>query len=411
VAATVSLVDSCELTTGYLLMTDKDLVGFRFSRTEIAGSLGDLGTLLPLSIGMIVLNGLSATSVFALAGLFYLLAGLYFRIPMAVQPMKAIAPYAIAAGLTPLQIQASCLWMGGILLVLGATRFIGVIRRYTPGSVIRGVQLAVGVNLLIRGLELMVEPDAHMRLQTVAGIPLAIVLGGLGVFVTLLLLHSRRLPPALVLIILGIGLGLLTGKPLEGDAWLGLGRPHLGPYGWPSPELFWWALPVLVLPQLPVTIGNAVLSNTALVHEYFPGKARRVSDRSVSLSMGLANLGAFFLGGMPMCHGAGGLAAHYRFGARTGGSNLIIGGILVVLALSLGENLVGLFNLLPDAILGALLVFAGIQLALVIQDLADRKDLFVVLFMLGLGLAFNLAASFLAGIALAYLLKLHRVRV
>jgi SulP family sulfate permease len=392
-------------------VSKQGLIGFRFDRSEWAGSLGDLGTLLPLSVGMIVLNGLSATSVFAAVGLFYALAGLYFRTPMAVQPMKAIAPYAIAAGLTPLQIQASCLWMGGILLVLGTTGFIEVIRRYVPGSVIRGVQLAVGVSLLIRGLELMVEPDIHMRLQTLAGIPMGIVLGGLGLIGTLLLLHDRRLPPALVLIGFGAILGLVLGRPFEGNPWVGLESPRLGPYGWPSLELFWWALPVLALPQLPVTIGNAVLSNTALAHEYFPGTARRVSNRSVSISMGLANLGAYFLGGMPMCHGAGGLAAHYRFGARTGGSNLIIGGILVLLALSLGENLVGVFNLLPDAILGVLLVFAGVQLALVIQDLADRKDLFIVLFMLGLGLAFNLAVSFLAGIALVYLFKLRWVKV
>ncbi len=392
-------------------VSKQGLIGFRFDRSELAGSLGDLGTLLPLSVGLIVLNGLSATSVFAVVGLFYMLAGLYFRTPMAVQPMKAIAPYAIAAGLTPLQIQASCLWMGGILLVLGTTGFIEVIRRYIPGSVIRGVQLAVGVNLLIRGLELMVQPDIHMRLQTVAGVPLGIVLGGLGLIATLLLLESRRLPPALLLIVLGIILGLVTGKPFDGDSWWGLGSPRLGPYGWPPLELFWWALPVLALPQLPVTIGNAVLANTALAHEYFPGKARRVSNRSVSVSMGLANLAAYFLGGMPMCHGAGGLAAHYRFGARTGGSNLIIGGILLVLALSLGENLVGVFNLLPDSILGVLLVFAGIQLALVIQDLADRKDLFVVILMLGLGLAFNLAVSFLAGIAVAYLFTLRWVGV
>jgi SulP family sulfate permease len=156
-----------------------------------------------------------------------------------------------------------------------------------------------------------------------------------------------------------------------------------------------------------MTIGNALLSNTDLTHEYFPGKARRVTNRSMSISMGLSNLASFWFGGMPMCHGAGGLAAHYRFGARTAGNNIIIGGICLSLALVLGENLVGLFNLLPDSLLGVLLVFAGIQLALMIQDLSDRKDLFVVILMLGLGLVFNLAVAFLAGIAAAYLMKLR----
>jgi SulP family sulfate permease len=384
---------------------------FRFDRMEVAGSLGNLGTLLPLAIGMIVLNGLSATSVFLLAGLFYLLAGLYFRVPVAVEPMKAIGAYAIAVGLTPLEIQASCLWMGGILLLLGTTGIIEVIRRFTPKSAIRGVQLVVGVVLLTKGLELMVQPDLHMRLQSVVGVPLGPVLGGLGLMVTFVLLDNRRVPAAMVVLGLGVLLGLVAGKPFEGGASLGLDVSRLGPYGWPSLGTFWWVFPVLVLPQLPVSVGNAILANTELSHQYFQERARRVSNRSLSISMGLANVAAFFLGGMPMCHGAGGLAAHYRFGARTGGSNLVIGGILVVLVLLLGESLVGVLNLIPDAILGALLVFAGIQLALLIQDLTDRKDLFVVLFMLGLGLAFNLAVAFVAGVAVAHLVRFRSVGV
>jgi SulP family sulfate permease len=170
-------------------------------------------------------------------------------------------------------------------------------------------------------------------------------------------------------------------------------------------------IPVLVLPQLPTTIGNAIISSTDVAREYFPKQADRVTNRSVSISQGLANLGAFFLGGIPMCHGAGGLAAHYRFGARTGGSNLYIGGIFLVLALILGENIVSVLQLLPLAILGVLLTFSGLQLALMIQDLRDRKDLFVALSMLGLALAFNLAVAFVVGILAAYVVKSTRISV
>ena len=387
------------------------MANFRFDRMEAAGSLGNLGTLLPLAVGMIVLNGLSATSVFLLVGLFHILAGVYFRIPAAVEPMKAIGAYAIAVGLTPLEIQASCLWMGGILLLLGATNLIQIIQRFTPKSCIRGVQLVVGVVLLTRGLELMVEPDVHMQLQYVLGVPLGPLLGALGLIAALLLLDNRKLPAAMVILILGIGIGLLVGKPFEAGVASGLSVLPLGPYGWPSPDVFWWMLPVLVLPQLPVTVGNAILSNVELSREYFPEKSGRVTNRSVSISMGLANCVAFFFGGLPMCHGAGGLAAHYRFGARTAGSNVIIGGLLVVLALSLRENLMGVLNLIPDAMLGVLLVFAGIQLALMIRDLVDRRDLFVALFMLGLGLALNLAVAFLAGVAVAHLVRLRKIQV
>ena len=77
---------------------------FRFDRMELVGSLGDLGTMLPLAVGMIVLNQMHATNVLVTVGLFYILSGLYFGVPVAVQPMKVIAAYAIAAGMTPQQI-------------------------------------------------------------------------------------------------------------------------------------------------------------------------------------------------------------------------------------------------------------------------------------------------------------------
>jgi SulP family sulfate permease len=127
--------------------------------------------------------------------------------------------------------------------------------------------------------------------------------------------------------------------------------------------------------------------------------------------MGLANALSFFLGGMPMCHGAGGLASRYRFGARTAGSNLIIGALFLVLALALGKEILAVFYLLPMSALGVLLIFAGAQLALTLMDMQNRKDLFVPLLVLGITLAANLAAGFIAGIALAYALKSERLSV
>ncbi len=148
-----------------------------------------------------------------------------------------------------------------------------------------------------------------------------------------------------------------------------------------------------------------------LSKEYFGADSRKVSYRSATLSMALANAISFLLGAMPLCHGAGGLAAHYRFGARTGGSNLIIGLIFVALALLLGKHALAAVNLLPMSVLGVLLLFAGGQLALTLIDLRERKDLFVALLMLGITLASNLAYGFLAGIALAYALKSERLAI
>ena len=385
---------------------------FRFDRMELAGSLGDLGTLLPFGVGIIVLNQMLATNVLVAVGLFYILAGFYFRVPVAVEPMKVIGAYAIAAGMSPQQVASSGLWMGVLVLFLGVTGLIGIIRRYTPKSSIRGIQLAVGVVLLIKGLELMMAPDPNLAVQTIGPVRTGLLLGSAGLVLTLLLLESKKVPAALVLVAVGISVGVLLGKPLDREAFAwGFHLPRPLPYGWPAWDDLLWVVPVVVLPQLPMTIGNAIISNTDLTHEYFPGKADRVTNRSVSTSQGLANLASFLLGGIPMCHGAGGGAAHYRFGARTGGSNLYIGGIFLVLALAFGENIVSVLRLLPLSILGVLLVFSGLQLALMIQDLQQRRDLFVALLMLGLALAFNLAVAFLVGILAAYVVRSSRIGV
>jgi len=393
-------------------MNKQEFPTYRFDRMEFAGSLGDLGTMLPLAIGMIVLNKLYATNVFILVGFFYIASGIYFKVTTPVQPMKVIGAYAIAVGLTPTQIVASSLWMGIFVLFLGTTGLIQVIGKYTPKSTVRGVQLGVGVVLMVKGLKLMIMPDPNLAVQTLGPVSMSIILGAVGLVLTLFLLDNKKLPAALVIIILGIAIGILIGKPLRAEAFnWSIHFPKLIPYGWPSLNDFLWVLPVLVLPQIPMTIGNAIISNTDVMHEYFGKRAQRATYRSVSNSQGLADIVSFFLGGIPMCHGAGGLAAHYRFGARTAGANLIIGGIFVSLALIFGENMVAILNLLPFSLLGVLLVFAGLQLAIMIQDVEDRKDLFVVLLMLGIALASNLAVAFIVGLIVAYALKSDKLSI
>jgi SulP family sulfate permease len=302
--------------------------------------------------------------------------------------------------------------MGVIILFLGFSGLIQIIGRYTPQSTVRGVQLAVGVVLMIKGLKLIIMPDPNLVFKTLGPINLSIILGGVGLILTFLLLDNRKLPAALVLIVLGVLLGLLIGKPLNLASFnWSIHLPKPIPYGWPSLDDFLWVLPILVLPQIPMTIGNAIISNTDIMHEYFGASAKRATYSSVANSQGLADIVSFFLGGIPMCHGAGGLAAHYRFGARTAGSNLIIGGIFILLALIFGENMVAILNLLPFSLLGVLLVFAGLQLALMIQDLHNRRDLFVALFMLGITLASNLGVAFILGVILALAFKSGKLNV
>ncbi|MCF8035772.1 MAG: putative sulfate/molybdate transporter [Desulfobacteraceae bacterium] len=395
---------------------------FRFNRMELAGSLGDLGTLLPIAIAMILFNGLNPMGLFFSVGLFFILSGIYFGVTVPVQPMKVIGAYAIARSMTPDQILAATLLMGAILLVVGLTGAIDAIRKWTPDSVIRGVQLSTGTLLIASGVEFVIgtsrfqelqnAAEPYLALQTLGPVPIGIILGIAGGLITLLLIDSKKFPAGLFV----VGGGLIAGLALGTGSGLGPGSfsfnlPPILPYGFPAQADFTFALLVLVLPQLPMTLGNAVLAYTDLSKQYFKEKSAKVTNRKVCVSMALANFFSFCAGGMPLCHGAGGLAAHYRFGARTAGSNLFIGIIFAGLAIVLGNRIIDFLKLLPMSVLGILLIFAGAQLALTIMDLKTRKDFFVVAMILGITLASNLAAGFLTGIVIAHVLRWEKLSV
>lgn len=395
---------------------------FRFNRLELAGSLGDLGTLLPIAIAMILINGLNPIGLFFSVGLFYVLSGVYYGVTVPIQPMKVIGAYAIATSLSASEILASSLIMGVFLLIIGATGAISLIGRYTPKSVIRGVQLSTGALLMSGGVKFMLgnstfqklqgAAEPFLSLQSLGPIPIGLLIGSIGGLMTLLLLENKKFPAGLVVILVGFLLGILLGsQPVLKDLSPGFYLPEFMHFGFPGRVDLTLALLALALPQLPMTLGNAVLAYTDLSKEYFGDRSKRVTNKSVCLSMALANFASFLLGGMPLCHGAGGLAAHYRFGARTAGSNLMIGTLFIVLALLLGQNILTLLNLLPLSILGVLLIFAGAQLALTILDLEQKKDLFVSVLILGITLASNLAAGFIAGIVVAYCLKSKYLQV
>ncbi len=393
-----------------------------FNRMEFAGSLGDLGIVLPLAIGMILVNGLDPSGLFLSVGLFYIFTGLYFGITTPVEPMKVIGAYAIATAMSPQQIMASGILMGACLLIIGATGAIALIGKYTPRAVIRGVQLSTGTLLMAEGIKFMIGKtklqvlhqmaEPYLAVQQLGPIPVGLVIGMIGAVLTLLLLDNKRTPAGLMIVGTGILIGLLMGtRQGLGDIRPGLYLPRILPLGVPEGPDFTFALLALVLPQMPMTIGNAVIAEMDLSISYFGTAARRVTGKALCVSMALGNFLSALLGGMPLCHGAGGLAAHYRFGARSAGSNLIIGAIFVLLTLLLGNRILALFNLIPMAILGVLLLFSGSQLALTVLDIKERKEMFVVVTILGITLASNLAAGFMVGIVLAYLLRSQKLTI
>jgi SulP family sulfate permease len=387
----------------------------RFDRVELAGSLGDLGTLLPIVVAMILINKLSPTPVFLSFGLFYLVAGFYYRLPVPVQPLKAVGAIAIAnpAMITESVIGASGIIFGAILLLLAISGTVDKIAKLFTQPVVRGIQLALGLVFLRKGIELIIGED--LFLSGVAGrfaeYNINLIIGVAVFLMVLALLDNKKLPAALAALAAGIIAGLVLG------GFDGL-RFSIGPteIRFISPTLkdFWTAFIMLILPQIPLTIGNACVGTADTCYSLFPKNPllSKAKAGKFALTMGIVNFPAGFLGAVPMCHGTGGLAAHYRFGARTGGAPMMIGALLVVMALALGEFGFTLLAMIPNSVLGVLLIFAGLELCPLIRSLKANEEFFVALLIAGIALSVpNMAWAFVIGIAADLLIRRLRIKI
>jgi MFS superfamily sulfate permease-like transporter len=372
----------------------------RLNRNEIAGSLGDLGTFLPLLVGMVAQNGLNFASALFFAGLFNIITGITFSIPMAVQPMKAIAAVALTEGLTVPQILAAGATVSVVILVLGLTGLVDWLNRVIPKSVVRGLQLALGLSLLMKGIQMVAGTDQWFAADSyLTGIASALVV--------LLLFFSRKVPAALILFGVGLTLAAWSHPEVIGSLGIGVTLPSWTPLAWND---FVTAFPKAALPQIPLTTLNSVIAVCALSADLFPN--RRAEPRKVAVSVGMMNLVACWFGGMPMCHGAGGLAGQYRFGARTNGSILFLGAIKVLLAVFLGASLMTLCHAFPVSVLGVMLAFAGMELALVCRDQTSRTDAFAMLLTAAACMGLNnIALGFLLGVVMAWCFRWGLFRV
>lgn len=366
----------------------------RLDRHEIAGSLGDLGTFLPLLVGMSAQNGLNFASALFFAGLFNLITGVCFAIPMAVQPMKAIAAVALTEGLTVPQILAAGASVSAVILVLGLTGLIDWLDRAVPRSVVRGLQLSLGLSLLIKGFAMIGGTQQWLAADG--------YLTGLLCFALVIgLFFTRRIPAALVLFGIGVGLAIWSHPDLPGRLRLGITLPQWTPPSWSD---FTSSFLKAALPQIPLTTLNSVIAVCALSADLFGD--RRATPRKVSISVGLMNLVSCWMGGMPMCHGAGGLAGQYRFGARTNGSILFLGAVKLALAVGLGGSLIAVCRAFPASVLGVMLIFSGAELAKVIRDQTRPADLLTMATTASICLIWNqIALGFIAGLILAWILR------
>ena len=359
---------------------------FEFNLRELAGSTGDFGTLLPLAMGYIYVCGLNPAGFLVMMGLANILTGLVYRLPMPIEPMKVLAVAAIAQHWTPSMVQASAFGMGVAWIIFAVTGIVGWIAKITPPSVIRGIQAALGIMLAIEAAKLLLT---------------GWLLGIISILVVIVLRNNRYAPAGVVLMALGMAVIYVKGgfQDIAAPAF------SIPPVNSVSLEEAWDTMVIAGFAQIPLTITNATIATAALIAAYWPG--RQVTVRNLSWNQGIMNMAAAFFGGMPMCHGAGGLAGQYYFGARTGGANIIEGLLEISLGLFLSASIAGLFSVFPAAVIGAMMLMVGIELVMFTVETKTRLDVIPLAVTVIVSLSTNMALGFLAGIA-AHRLVLKR---
>ncbi len=330
-------------------------IRIRINRGELSGAFGDIGTDLPLLTGMVLASGMHPASVLTVFGLAQVVSALFYGIPMPVQPLKAVAALVIAGGVTAPQVYGAGLSIGLIMLVLTASGMLNRLRAIIPHCVIRGIQLGLGIKLALLAL------TRYIPAEGVAGIVLA---GICGIVVVLSLNNNRRCPPALPVV--GIGLVYAVCFKFGDVMWLqsfGVALPQLARFS--ASDLLQGAL-ILALPQIPLSLGNSLFATHQMATDLFP--ERKVKLRTIGYTYAALNVLIPFVGGIPVCHGSGGMAGHYVFGGRTGGSVLLYGLILIAFGIFFGNGFEHIVQIFPLPVLGVILIAEGTMLMKFARD-------------------------------------------
>jgi len=368
----------------------------RFDRNELAGAFGDIGTDLPLIVGMILAAGLDSASVLIMFGAMQVLTGLVYRMPMPVQPLKAMAAIVITGKLTGDVLYGGGLAVGVIMMLLTVTGLIVWLARIIPTVVVRGIQFGLGLQLATLALRQYVPADGGRGYVLAAG----------AFLIALALLANRRFPAALFIVALGVlyafGFTLDLGTVMDS---LGFAAPRLHVPAWGD---ILTGLVLLAVPQIPLSLGNSILATYQTARDLFPD--RSPGFRRISGTYSLMNLVNPFLSGIPTCHGSGGLVGHYTFGARTGGSVVLYGAFYLILGVLFSGGFDRIIRVFPLPILGVLLLFEGLGLMALIRRLEDPVRNLSVALLVGL-IAATLPYGYLIGLVIGpLLLALNRRR-
>jgi MFS superfamily sulfate permease-like transporter len=370
----------------------------KFDRNEFSGAFGDLGTDFPLLVGMILAAQLDAASVLTLFGAMQWFSGLAYGIPLAVQPLKAVAVIVITQKISGGVLAGGGLAIGAVMFVLAATGLLGWLARAVPKSVVRGIQFGLGLQLASLALGDYV-PAAGASGYALAGAAFAI---------TVVLLGNRRVPPAPLVIALGIAYALafrLSEASFAGA--FGFRPPSFSTPPWSEVVTGFF---LLALPQIPLSLGNSILATRQVVADLFPEKP--VSVRKIGFTYALMNFINPFFGGVPTCHGSGGIAGHHAFGARTGGSVVIYGAFYLLLGIFFSGGFATVIELFPKPVLGVILLFEALALMRLVRDMTASTGDFAVVLLTGLiafGVTYGYVIALIVGWILAALVQRNKV--
>lgn len=344
--------------------------GIKFNRNEWSGAFGDIGTDFPLIVGMILAAGLDSTSVLMMFGIMQILSGIIYKMPMPVQPLKAMAAIVIVQGTNPGIIYGGGLAIGISMLLLNITGLIGWLGKIIPKAVIRGIQFGLGLKLGLLAL------GRYIPAEGLQGFGLAAI----SFLLVILLIGNQKYPLAIFIILLGLAYGFIF--KIDSHSLMNAVGINLPKISSPSIDDIFNGFLILALPQIPLSLGNSILATSRTAKDLFPEKPN--SLRKISFSYSVMNLINPFFGGIPVCHGSGGLIGHYTFGGRTGGSVIIYGSIFILLGLFLSNGFETIIHFFPLPILGVLLMVESFGLMLLTRDMSISKTHLAIVLLVGL---------------------------
>ncbi|MFX0017952.1 MAG: putative sulfate/molybdate transporter [Promethearchaeota archaeon] len=317
----------------------------KFSIRELGGAFGDWGTLIPFLIGYISIVGLNPAGIFLTLGITNIVLGVKYNLPLPVQPQKTIGTIALSQKWDPNLVISTGLGTGIIWTILGLTKTLNRIVKKIPIITVRGIQLGLGLILGWTAISLIFYDNLF-----------EILLGIISISVIILLINSKKVPSAIILVLLGIIILIFTNKLTISNVRFSL---PIFEFNIPQWNNLLIGMVLAGIAQLFLTLTNVMIATISLIKDLFPEKENEISADSLAVNMGLMNLINPFLGGMPLCHGSGGLAAQYAFGARSGGSMILEGILEIFLGLFFSETLFLIFIEFPQAIFGAMLLYTS----------------------------------------------------